>query len=200
MNNTDIYNSIAYLKNCNTLRKNKYRRNLRKYLSSPTIELDSNNFAVGWSYLYADDTLPPSNLNVIKSIIDTLTSKIAQSKVRPYFNTTNGDYNDMQSAIQAQQYFDIVFENYDVHKIVSEAFRDSCIFDTGVIFVDTDDVKRANPWGVYFDPNETNNNVPYSRIVYERSNFPVTALPTKVRAKIKNKSIVYCSYSLYILI
>ena len=197
MTNVEIYNSIAYLKNCNTLRKNKYRRNLRKYLSSPTIDLDSNNFAVGWSYLYADDTLPPSNLNVIKSIIDTLTSKIAQSKVRPYFNTTNGDYNDMQSAIQAQQYFDIVFENYNVHKIVSEAFRDSCIFDTGVIFVDTDDVKRANPWGVYFDPNETNNNVPYSRIVYERTNFPVTALPTKVREKIKNKSIVYCSYSLY---
>ena len=202
MTNVEIYNSIAYLKNCNTLRKNKYRRNLRKYLSSPTIELDSNNFAVGWSYLYADDTLPPSNLNVIKSIIDTLTSKIAQSKVRPYFNTTNGDWsvpvnNGMNAAIQAQQYFDIVFENYNVHKIVSEAFRDSCIFDTGVIFVDTDDVKRANPWGVYFDPNETNNNVPYSRIVYERSNFPVTALPTKVRAKIKNKSIVYCSYSLY---
>ena len=73
MNNTDIYNSIAYLKNAGSLRKNKYRRNLRKYLSSPTIELDSNNFAVGWSYLYADDTLPPSNLNVIKSIIDTLT-------------------------------------------------------------------------------------------------------------------------------
>lgn len=197
MTNTEIYNSIAYLKNAGNLRKNKYRRNLRKYLASPSIELDSNNFAVGWSYLYSDNTLPPSNLNVIKSIIDTLTSKIAQSKVRPYFNTMNGDYNDMQSAIQTQQYFDIVFENYGVHKIVSEAFRDSCIFDTGIIFVDTDDVKRANPWGVYFDPNETNNNIPYTKIVYERNNYPVSALPKSVKEKVKNKSIVYCSYSLY---
>lgn len=197
MTNTEIYNSIAYLKNAGNLRKNKYRRNLRKYLASPSIELDSNNFAVGWSYLYSDNTLPPSNLNVIKSIIDTLTSKIAQSKVRPYFNTMNGDYNDKQSAIQTQQYFDIVFENYGVHKIVSEAFRDSCIFDTGIIFIDTDDVKRANPWGVYFDPNETNNNIPYTKIVYERNNYPVSALPKSVKEKVKNKSIIYCSYSLY---
>ena len=77
--------TISYLKTSNELKRNKYRRNIRKYYGTPAIDLDNSSYVVGWNYLLNGDMMP-TQLNVIKSIIDTLVSKIAQSNVRPYFN------------------------------------------------------------------------------------------------------------------
>ena len=128
--------TISYLKTSNDLKRNKYRRNIRKYYGTPAIDLDNSSYVVGWNYLLNGDMMP-TQLNVIKSIIDTLVSKIAQSNVRPYFNTINGSYTDMQAALQTQNYFDQLFDAENVNKIVSEAFRDACIFDTGYVYIDT---------------------------------------------------------------
>lgn len=189
--------TISYLKTSNELKRNKYRRNIRKYYGTPAIDLDNSSYVVGWNYLLNGDMMP-TQLNVIKSIIDTLVSKIAQSNVRPYFNTINGSYTDMQAALQTQNYFDQLFDAENVNKIVSEAFRDACIFDTGYVYIDTDKIEKAEPYNVYLDPRESANNLHYTKMYYERTNFPVSQLPEKVRNEIKNKSIEYCTYGIYI--
>ena len=188
---------VSYLKTSNELKRNKYRRNIRKYYGTPSIDLDNSSYVVGWNYLLNGEMMP-TQLNVIKSIIDTLVSKIAQSNVRPYFNTINGSYTDMQAALQTQNYFDQLFDTENVNRTVSEAFRDACIFDTGYVYIDTDKIEKAEPYNVYLDPREAANNLHYTRMYYERTNFPVSQLPDKVRNAIKNKSIEYCTYGIYI--
>lgn len=189
--------TVSYLKTSNELKRNKYRRNIRKYYGTPSIDLDNSSYVVGWNYLLSGEMMP-TQVNVIKSIIDTLVSKIAQSNVRPYFNTINGSYTDMQAALQTQNYFDQLFDTENVNRTVSEAFRDACIFDTGYVYIDTDKIEKAEPYNVYLDPREAANNLHYTKMYYERTNFPVSQLPDKVRQEIRNKSIEYCTYGIYI--
>lgn len=204
MNRTDIANAIEELKSANTNRISKYRRNLRKYSNTPGINIDSftsDMTIVGYTQSdasWADTSLPSPNINVIKSIIDTLTSKIAQSKVRPFFNTMNGSYKDMQVALQSQHFFDLFFENEKVHSTVSEAFRDACIYDTGAVYIDelTDTIHKALPWQVYTRPAETTYGK-HTRVYYERKTYPVSLIPEHIRRKFRNRTVEYTDYGIY---
>lgn len=204
MTNTEILRNIQELETVNSIRLQKYRRNLRKYLATPGINIDnltSNMASVGYDYStnsFSDgNTLSPPSINVIKSVVDTLVSKIATSKVRPFINTLNGSYKEMQTALQTQQFFDIFYEEQNVHMTVSKAFEDACIFDTGVIYIDKDkhSIKKCLPWQVYIRPAElVYNNL--TRIYYKQNDYPVTLLPEDITAKFKKK-VEYTDYGLY---
>ena len=205
MTKTEVQSKLAELKQYAGNRNGKYRRNYRIYHDSPwgTIESIRNPAVVGFGVgdytgMEAVDTTRSPSLNVIASCVDTLHSKIAQSKVRPFFNTINGSFKDIQCVKQAQHFFDSFFDKEEVHKKVADAFRDACVFDTGVIYVDEENkkIERALPFQVYFRPSEiTYNNL--SRIAYERKDFPVVGLPKRVREKFKNKSLEYVDYCIY---
>ena len=201
----EVKKNITELKTLNEQRRAKYYRNISFYENTPKMSLENikNSSVVGYYNNIAevnDDTTPTPNINVIKSCIDTLHSKIAQSKVRPYFNCINGSFRDINIVKQAQQFFDQYFDIEDVNKKVSEAFRDACIFDTGYIFVDPDNkaITRALPWQVYERPAEiTYNNI--TRTYYERLDFPVTMLPEVIYNNIKKElgEGEYCTYGVY---
>lgn len=202
--NKEILKNIAELETANSIRLQKYRRNLRKYLATPGITLDtltSNSASVGYDYAansFSDgNTLSPPSINVIKSVVDTLVSKIATSKVRPFINTLNGSYKEMQTALQAQQFFDIFYEEQNVHMTVSKAFEDACIFDTGVIYIDKDNhcVKKALPWQVCVRPAELVYNK-LTRVYYKQTDYPVTLLPEDITKKFK-RTVEYTDYGLY---
>jgi len=94
------------------------------------------------------DTAPTAQMSVIKSCIDTLVSKIASAKVRPFFTPINGNYQTIKVLKQTQVFFDDLYDRIDAVKKITMAFRDACIFDTGFIFVNPFDysVMRINPW------------------------------------------------------
>lgn len=204
ISNNEILKNIAELETTNAIRLQKYRRNLRKYLATPNINIDNlttNSASVGYDYSsnsFSDgNTLSPPSINVIKSVIDTLVSKIATSKVRPFINTLNGSYKEMQTALQAQQFFDIFYEAQNVHMTVSKAFEDACIFDTGAIYIDKDtcSIKKCLPWQVYVLPAE----LAYgklTRIYYKQADYPVTLLPEDITKKFKKK-VNYVDYGIY---
>lgn len=204
ISDNEILRNIQELETVNSIRLEKYRRNLRKYLATPGINIDnltSNVASVGYSYLtnsFSDgNTLAPPSINVIKSVVDTLVSKIATSKVRPFINTLNGSYKEMQTALQTQQFFDIFYEEQNVHMTVSKAFEDACIFDTGAIYIDRDNktIKKCLPWQVYVRPAElVYNNL--TRAYYKQDDYPVTLLPEDITAKFKKK-VNYTTYGLY---
>ena len=92
---------INNLKNQYGSRFIKYQRNLRKYYNCPNISLDNirQSTAVGLMLDgngFAATALAKPSINIIMSIIDTLTSKIATMKARPFFNTVDGTYADRQ--------------------------------------------------------------------------------------------------------
>ena len=177
---------------------------MRKYLATPGLNIDtltSNSASVGYDYsinTFSDgNTLSPPSINVIKSVVDTLVSKIATSKVRPFINTLNGSYKEMQTALQTQQFFDIFYEAQNVHMTVSKAFEDACIFDTGSIYIDKDtcSIKKCLPWQVYVLPAE----LAYGKLTrayYKQNDYPVTLLPEDITKKFKKK-VNYVDYGIY---
>lgn len=171
MKKEQILADINKLKGLNSTRYNKYLRNARMYTWTPGLSLRqvNSNQVVGYYDLqtYGEDNTSSIQENVIASCIDTIVSKIASTKVRPFFNTVNGSFGDIKAAKQCQQYFDILFDQINLNKIVTETFRDACIFDTGALWL-TDDfqIVRCLPWFIYTDPTEKTYGLP-TRIAYE---------------------------------
>ena len=199
----DITSAVSSLKALQSNRRGKYYRNYRRYNYTPFADLEniSSPSVVGYFEQPAEveeDTTRTPQINIIKSCIDTLTSKIAQSKVRPFFNTQNGSFKDIQTVKQAQAFFDLYYDLQNVNKKVSEAFRDSCIFEKGVIYIDevTKEIYKALPWQVFVRPAE----VTYgkiTRIYYERKDYPTTLLDEKLVKKANAESCDYVVYGIY---
>lgn len=199
-----ILNNIFQLKSFSGSRNYKYRRNFRWYNATKTASLESIKNPMVLGYIDGleqgeeGDTTPNPQLNIIASCIDTLHAKIAESKVRPFFTTINGTFKDIQTVKQTQHFFDIMFDEQGVNKTVSDAFRDACIFDTGVIYIDeeTATVRRALPFQVYVSPSEVNyKNI--TKCYYEQKDFPITCLPEKVLTKFKNKNLDFVDFGIY---
>ncbi|WP_407453969.1 hypothetical protein [Methanobrevibacter sp.] len=198
-----VLKAISELKNSQGQRLFKYRRNYRRY--NNTVNIDFDNFdgssIVGINQYDASpdyNTHATPNINVIQSCIDTLTSKIAQSKVRPFFNVVGGTFDDLQVAKQSQQYFDLFFDKEKVNKKISEAFKNSCIFDTGVIYIDKDNKSIHNvlPHQVYIRGSEKQyGNI--TRVFFERHHFPRTLLPEEVLKNVKMDNLEYMDYGIY---
>ena len=200
---SDITSAVSSLKVFGSTRRGKYYRNYRRYNYTPFADLEniSNPSVVGYYEQPAEieeDTTNTPQINIIKSCIDTLTSKIAQSKVRPFFNTQNGTFKDIQTVKQAQAFFDLYYDLQNVNKKVSEAFRDSCIFEKGCIYIDevTKEIVKALPWQVFVRPAE----VTYgkiTRVYYERKDYPTTLLDNKLVTKAKAENCDYVVYGIY---
>lgn len=197
-----ILQQQSELKSLTCGREAKYLRDFKYYNNTPRLSLKNmrDPTIVGYFQMepsIEDDTTITPSINIIKSCIDTLTSKMAQSKVRPFFNTINGTYKDQHICRQTQQFFDQYFDYEDCNKKVAECFRDSAIFDTGWIYVDemTKHIYRALPWQVYFRPSEmTYGDI--KRIYYERTDYPVSLLPDFIKKDL-NDGISYVRYGIY---
>lgn len=196
MKKEEIIQDMEWLVNREGARRQKYRRNLRVFYH--TFGIGMNNIddtsVVGYysnsQYDTEEDTSSGIQENIIKSCIDTLVSKIASQKVRPYFNTVNGTFKEMRIVKQAQQFFDQLYDDQNVNKTVTKAFKDACIFDTGIIYIDKDthSIQRVLPWQVAIDNREAS----YSgltRLVWKKENFPVTNIPftdSKLKRQVVN--------------
>lgn len=176
LSKNDIVRNINDLKNKAGVKFNKYLRNARLYTWTPGLSLRNINQSqvVGYYDLntYGEDNTSSIQENVIASCVDTIVSKIASTKVRPFFNTVRGSFRDIQVAKQTQHFFDIFFDKININKIVTSAFKDACIFDTGIIYIDEHyEIQRALPWLVYTDPAEMTYNK-LTKVVYEVKNDP----------------------------
>lgn len=204
----DVDQLIAEVSSNTSGRLSKYTRNFRRYNYTPFAGLNNiqSPSLIGYwgdSDEYQDgesDLLSAPQINVIKSCIDTLTSKIAQSKVRPYFNSFNGTYRDIKLVKQCQHFFDLFFDQQNVLKTVSNAFRDACIFDTGWVYVDTDlnRIIRVLPHQVFFRPAEMQYGH-LTRAYVEFRDYPITLLPKFILDKCKSQlgSMQYTTYGVY---
>ena len=175
MDKNQIISNINTLESRYDSYKSKCLRNLRLFTYSSTTTLDiSESEVVGFyqrgTFSTSDDTTSAIQENIIASCIETLCSKIASQKVRPFFNTVNGTFKEMQIAKQAQIFFDMLYEENNVNEIITDAFRNACVFDKGIVKISDDGITNRLPWNVFFDPRE----VTYNQITYVAEKLPKT--------------------------
>lgn len=117
----------------------RYQYNLARYLNDTSVDLRAD-FDVVWRNWGFDipqdaDLSRSAYINVIKSVIDSVVSKIYNQKVRPYFTPVNGTYETKRAVKDVQQYFDILYDNEKINRKICKAFQSACIFEHGYIFV-----------------------------------------------------------------
>ena len=147
------------LENNNT-KLSKYQRNYALYNQSPVADLRAKiPMPVGFQDdVYSEDSTVPK-LNIIKSAIDSVVSKISTAHCRPYVNTVKGSFKTIQICKQLQVFFDYYFDEQDVQNKIVQALRDACVFDTGYIYIDEVDgsVSVIQPWNAYVRQTEKDN-------------------------------------------
>lgn len=188
MKDEEVKKAINELVSLGEKYRGKYNRNLRLYEYTRNINIDDikDGSTVGYYYRGYEETSSDVQQNIIKSCIDTLVSKIAAQKVRPFFNTVHGSFRDFQICKQAQQYFDLLYDMQNVGQTVDMSFRDCCIFSKGVVYCDEVEkkIKRAMPFNVYTRPSEETYGK-LTRVYYKQKGYPVTLLGENIRKKIK---------------
>ena len=83
-------------------------------------------------------------MSVITSCIDTLVSRISQSKPAPRFLTDNADYKKRNLAKQLNNFTAGEFYQTDAYKLGTQALRDAGVLGTGVIKILEDQEKRVS--------------------------------------------------------
>lgn len=98
-------------------------------------------------------------MNVVQSCIDTLVSRITQSRPRPVFLTDNGDYKERKLAKQMNTFINGEFYQTDAYALKALQLRDAAVFGTGVIKTYRSDdnriaLERKLHTQYYADPND----------------------------------------------
>ena len=73
--------------------------------------------------------------NVVQAVVDTAVSKIGETKPRPYFLTSGGNYKQQRKAKRLNKYIEGVFYEAKTYDLTPLAFRDACIDGDGLIHV-----------------------------------------------------------------
>lgn len=185
--NSELYRYVldqtGKLKSYQGSRKEKYRWNLMLYEDTAAIDLDSVRSSVTVGFRRSNtqrNTTPDMSYNLIKSCIDTLQSMVEERGVRPFLNIKKGQYRDVRIARIAQHFFDQYFDKIGLAKIVSSTFKNSAIFDTGVLRIDGQEILNVLPWQVYTDPAEELYGES-TRLYYERKQFPTSLVKDKIK-------------------
>lgn len=200
MNTWTRRDSIAELDSIINAQLNKYQYNICRYTNRPDMNVrnsyEYSRYYVPFSSFKQEPYLAePATLNVIKSVIDSIVSKLSNNKTRPFFSPVNGTYKTRQVVRQVQQYFDQVFDTLHLHDIIAEAFRMACICDIGHIFVDpfTFEVSNIPAWQLATLSSE---GLKPTKMLIEKYNVPVMEL-NKYGVNYKNKER-YINLEIYV--
>jgi hypothetical protein len=97
--------------------------------------------------------------NLIQSCVDTLVSRISQSRPQPVFLTDNGDYKQRLLSKKLNNFIQGEFYQTDTYKKAAIALRDACVTGSGILHIyETSDarvgVERVLQTELLVDPNE----------------------------------------------
>lgn len=175
-----VREDLLFLYSKLSAREGKYTRDMNRY----------NNNGVRRESIWDMNTAPQAyvtpaqgvegvqtQLNLIKSCIDAITSRISQANVRPFFNPVNGSYDTTDACKTAQHFFDIWLDEQHAYPKSVMCFRDAAIFDMGVIHVNplSKGLQRVAPWEYFLDPAEYNHGCVTRAMVYKKQ-FPLAGI------------------------
>lgn len=112
----------------------------RVYCGKPLL-----NYALNSKLLDVGNQLPLNKptMNVTKSCIDTLVSRVTQSRPRPVFLTDNGHYKERNLSKQLNAFINGEFYRCKAYEIGSENLRDAGVLGDGLVKIFEKDKKVA---------------------------------------------------------
>ena len=177
-----VREDIRYLYSKLSAREGKYVRNMNRYMNNG-VRRESlwtpyvSPQAYVTSAKSADGT--QTQINLIKSCIDSVTSRISQANVRPFFNPVNGNYDTNEACREAQHFFDIWLDEQHAYPKSVMCFRDASVYDIGVMHVNplTKGISRVAPWEYFVDPAEYYHGA-VTRAMVLKKYFPLASVQT----------------------
>ncbi len=124
-----IFPYIRYLDTQQSYRQEANIRNMRLYGNFEYAGLSAYN------YMRTESTATQNRvtMNVVQSMVDTVTSKITKNKPRPYFLTDGANWSMQRRAEKLTKFAEGQFYATDLYAKAAVAFKDSCIFGTGCL-------------------------------------------------------------------
>jgi hypothetical protein len=190
----EIRQDIDVLRNLNSYREGKYIRNMNRYNNNGARRenlYDVYNLNAQAYQQPAQGTEgTQTQLNICKSAVDSLCSKMSNSNVRPYFTPVSATFQARQACEQAQIFFDTLVDEKRVYKKSVMSLRDAAIFDVGVVYLDTEnmDITRVAPWEYYIDPAEYYHGR-VTRCMVEKRHYPLAGLKGRLDNKKLTKAL-----------
>lgn len=135
---TDVFAVVNHIESNLGYEKTQALTNARLYSNSNLRGLTPS------SYMPATSAYPthtgegtPSRIrfNVVASVIDTLTAKIAKNRPKVTVLPSGGDYDIQQRAKKLEKFIKGVFYGCDIYHEAAKSFVDMCVFGTGVMRV-----------------------------------------------------------------
>lgn len=126
----DLYATVSYLD------KEQHERRARNLQS---MRLYGNMDYVGmgpFAYTRTNSETMPENrvkINIVSSMCDTVSAKISKMKPKVTFLTNGGDFSVREKAKKLQKFVQGVFYENDIFVKHQQMFKDSTIFDIGVL-------------------------------------------------------------------
>lgn len=203
MSKWGIEETKSKLENIISSQYDKFNYCYARYKNDINIDLETNseiNYYTfsGFDYKQDSDLFRSAYFNVTKSVIDSIVSKLANQKVRPFFTPVNGTYKTRRVVKQCQTFFDTYFDNQKVHTKVVKAFLESCIFGVGYIYVNpiTYQIDVIPSWCVATLNTESVFGNP-TKMLVRYNNFPTTLL-SEYDIKEDNSDREYITFEQYI--
>lgn len=154
-----IQSTITFINDHQPGRINQLTASTRLYSNSNINGFFGGSFRS--SYGQPTNSSPGSgriSFNLCASITDTLVAKMAKNEVVPTFITSGGIWGMQKQAEQLSKFVEGCFYANDVHKKGVLAFRDACVWGTGIlhIFEQNDEitVERVFPHEIIVDEVE----------------------------------------------
>ena len=122
-----IINTIDNIEDSQSYRENSNLRHMSLYANSPIADLRSRPEARAQRHRIT--------LNVIQSMCDTLTAKIAKAKPKATFLTDGGSYEMQKRAKRLDKYVRGQFYATNIYDIMPKVFLDSLVFGSGFLHV-----------------------------------------------------------------
>src|ERR1019366_3529190 len=136
-----IVATASYLKEQQQYRFRQASIHARMYGNIPLMNFAGTNL----TKMNQQNNLPVDRptMNVVQSCVDTLCSRLTQSKPRPLFLTDGGDYKDRSLAKQLNQFIEGEFHQIKAYEHGENILRDAAILGTGCVKVFESDDKRV---------------------------------------------------------
>lgn len=163
----DLYNNVhGYLQ---YLAKNQGHRSVRNMRNVKLYGNFDSSGLQGFNVARKEQSGAAANrvtLNVVRSMVDTVVSKITKNKPVPTFLTSGGQWSDQRRAKKLSKFVEGQFYACKIYEKRAQTFKDSCIFGTGVlkIYKSQGDIKAERVYpaeiivddveGFYGDPRQ----------------------------------------------
>lgn len=137
---SSLFGVVKYLKENQGWRLDQSALFARMYANMPIW----NYLGVNFNKLHARSNFPQDRptYNVVQSCIDTLVSRMVQSKPKPFFLTSGGNYKQRRLAKDLNKFIEGEFYRCNVYEMREQNLRNACVLGNGIIKVyETDDNK-----------------------------------------------------------